>query len=287
MSKNKLFANLCEAMLLEVSTTGDIIKHHAGGEMLLQQLHQKHGLLHDQPYQEVPRVSWYQVKNQDTTWLLLVGSFGVGAIKWDKSPGSYKAIVATRGEIESFTNDRSSHIIDFLKTRIGSIKKIYQGIEDPNGTRGKIVLRRAAQGSSVVGPFTKADLVKKFKPMFFKTLEQAKADIKGMLSHMLKNDAYKRARWRLEKIMKLESQLEALRRNEIPEDLETAVNDAIILAAKYFYPLETGNIRNTASRGYYTDNAYFMTKRIVDDIGQGDQKKLAAVIGFFKQRLIK
>jgi hypothetical protein len=286
MNNYKYFALLCESLLVEASTTSDIISRHPGGQMLMKHMHQKHGLLHDQQYEEIPKISWRVVKEEAKTWLLLIGSLGVGAIKWSNKTDKYHAIVATRGEIESFADDRAGNVVDFLKTRIGTVRKMYLGAEDI-GSRRKIIQRHAiTKAATPVEEMTVDKLVQKFKPLFFKAVEQAKADIKGIVSHMVKNDLYNKAKARLDKIIKLETALEEIRGNQVPGIVRSAVNDAVILAAKHFYPAEAGDIIKTYQSGYVLNNSDVITK-LLQDIANGDTKKLGSILGFLKQRLIK
>lgn len=286
MNNYKYFALLCEALLIETSTTSDIISHHPGGKMLMQHMHTKHGLLHDQKYEEIPKISWRVVKEEAKTWLLLIGSLGVGAIKWSTGSSKYQAIVATRGEIESFSDDRAGNVVDFLKTRIGTVRKIYLGAEDVD-TRRKIKQRHLyTKAASRQDDVTVDKLVQKFKPLFYKVVEQAKADIKGITSHMLKNDVYHVAKGKLDKIMKLESALQEIKGNIVPSLVHNAVNDAVILAAKHFYPDDAGDVNKAYHGSYLLDNPEVITK-LLQDVAHGDTKKLASIIGFFKQRLIK
>lgn len=286
MNNYKYFALLCEALLIETSTTSDIISHHPGGKMLMQHMHKQHGLLHDQKYEEIPKISWRVVKEEAKTWLLLIGSLGVGAIKWSTGSSKYQAIVATRGEIESFSDDRAGNVVDFLKTRIGTVRKIYLGAEDVD-TRRKIKLRQViTKAASRQEDMTVDKLVQKFKPLFYKAVEQAKADIKGIASHMLKNDVYHRAKGKLDKIMKLESVLQEIKGNSVPSVVHNAVNDAVILAAKHFYPDDAGDVNKGYAGTYYLTNTEVITK-LLQDVAHGDTKKLGSILGFFKQRLIK
>lgn len=281
MKPHKFFAQLCEHMLLEVSTTGDIIKRYPGGDMLYQHLHRKQGLLHDQKYEQIPKILWRDVKSQEKTWLLLVGTYGVGAIKWADGNDEYQAIVATRGEIESYEDDRAGNVVDFLKSRIGNIRHIYKGAEDAV-TINKLRQRQRA-GIDSAAELTVDKLIKKFRPLFEKSVEQALADIKGMVNHMLKNDAYDRAKLKISHMETLQDALE-------PQSsyINKAIRAAVLLAAKHHYPDAVGDVTKLYYGGNLTaPDEHAAIKKLLTDISNGDTKKLSSVIAFFKQRLLK
>ncbi len=121
-------------------------------------------------------------------------------------------------------------------------------------------------------------------------MRAAEADVKGMISTMIKNDAYEKAERKLNILKSLQRAAESMEAGELdsaPEWLQKAVGSAIVMAASHHYPEETGEI----SRGRYGSSGLQAThsegpKKLLQDISGGDTAKLGTVLGFFKRNLI-
>lgn len=284
----KLFAQLCESFLPEVSTSMSLIKGHPGGDQVVKNLHTQKGLGHAQTYTEVPKISWNELKDSYRgAWVVIQGAKGTGAIRANR--GSYEAMASTGGEVESFRNDRGGNILDFLKERIGKMTKFYVGKD--SGKTGELKSKRA-ELNKVSGPaaVNKDTLVAKFKPLWVRAITAAIADSKGHVANMIKNDAFDKARKKLDKIQTLQDGLESLEAGtleESPEFIRRAVNTAIMMSASHYYPDETGEIQ----RGRWSDAGYTSQhdegpRKLLSDIAGGDTKKLGTILAFFKRALI-
>ena len=284
----KLFAQLCETFLPEVSTSLNLIKGHPGGNEVVKNLHAEKGLGHAQSYNEVPKISWNDLKDSYRgAWVIIQGQKGTGAIR--ASRGSYEAMASTGGEVESFRNDRGGNILDFLKERIGKMTKFYVGKD--TGKTGELKSTRAER-NKVAGPavVNQDSLVKKFKPLWVRAITAAIADSKGHVANMIKNDAFEKAKKKLNRIESLQEALESLEAgtlDDAPGFIKTAVNTAIMMSASHYYPDETGEIQ----RGRWGDSGYNAQReegprRLLSDIAAGDTKKLGTILAFFKRALI-
>ena len=284
----KLFAQLCEAFLPEVSTSLSLIKGLPGGDQVVKNLHTQKGLGHAQAYNEVPKISWNELKDSYRgAWVIIQGTKGTGAIR--ASGGSYEAMASTGGEVESFRNDRGGNILDFLKERIGKLTKFYVGKD--TGKTGELKTTRRER-NAVAGPaeVNKDTLVRKFKPLWSRAIVSAIADSKGHAAKMIQNDAFEKAKKKLEKIQVLQDGLEALEAgtlDESPDFIRRAVNTAIMMSAAHYYPEETGEIqRGRWGSDGYTTQRNEGPRKLLSDIAGGDTKKLGTILAFFKRALI-
>jgi hypothetical protein len=283
----QLFAMLCES-ITEASTSIDLIKGMAGGDAVIQKLHKEMGLSHDQEYNSIDKISWSELKDSyKGKWVILRGTTGVGAIK--STGNGYKAVASNGGEVQTFSNDRGGNILDFLKGIIGKTTKMFTGSD--TGSVKDIQKTRAKQqaGSSAKPELNQEALLKKFKPLWLKAIRAAQADVKGMVANMIKNDAFEKAKVKLNLLAKLDDAADMVETgsSDTPSSLNSAISAAVTLAAGHYYPDLTGEI----TRGRYGDSGLIAansqgTRQILQDIASGDQKKLGTVLGFFKRTLI-
>jgi hypothetical protein len=68
-------------------------------------------------------------------------------------------------------------------------------------------------------------------------------------------------------------------------DYKRQLKNAIYLAAQYYYPELTRGLTK-ASWGF-TAESQEGVRKIITDISQGDTKKLVAILGFFKNEIIR
>ena len=160
-----------------------------------------------------------------------------------------------------------------------------------SGKTGELQRKRrdntAVSGSQLVSQET---LVKKFKPLWLRSMRAAEADVKGMITTMIKNDAYEKAEKKLGIVKSLQRAAEAIEMGELdsaPEWLQRSVNNAILMAASHHYPELTGEIQ----RGRYGSGGLQATnsdgpRKLLQDISDGDTAKLGTILGFFKRNLI-
>lgn len=282
----QLFALLCED-LTEASSSISLIKGMTGGNAVVKHLHQEMGLSHEQSYVPLDKISWNDLKDSyKGKWVILRGTTGVGAIK--AVAGGYKAVASNGGGIQSFSNDRGGNILDFLKGVIGKTTKMFTGADTGNVQTLRKTRAKQQQAPSA-GEVSTESLLKKFKPLWLKSIRAAQADVKGMVSNMIKNDAFEKAKVKLALLSKLDDAADMIEtgNTDTPSSVNAAISSAVALAAGHHYPDLTGEI----TRGRYGDSGLIPANRagmqqLLKDIAAGDQKKLGTVLGFFKRTLI-
>jgi hypothetical protein len=289
MNTYQLFANLCESYLPEASSSLDIVKSAPGGPEVIKQLHQKSGLAHDQSYKAVDKIAWSELKDSYRgAWVVILGTNGVGAIRASGgSTGSYEAFTSTGAGVETINDSRGGNVLNFLKGNIGNLKKFYVGA-NTTAVKDKQQARTKRQ-TGLAGPqLTRDTLVTKFKPLWVKSMNSALADIKGMVGTMVKNDAYKKAKTKIEALERLENAIDAVESGnaEVPSFINSAVGSAIMMAASHHYPDTTGDITRSRYGGSYETQHQEGPKQLLADIAAGDTAKLGTILGFFKRNLI-
>lgn len=281
----QLFAQLCESYLVEASTSLDMVKGHPGAQEVIQRLHSQMGLSHDQQYSPVAKIAWSELKDSYRgSWVLIRGDKGTGAIK--SNGRDYEAVASVGGEATAFRDGRGGNVVDFLKGQIGGLRKFYVG---KNTTAVSDKVKKRAGYKANVGPsaVTQGTLVKKFRPLWVKAMTAATADIKGHISNQIKNDAFEKAKRKLTQLEQLQNALASLERGDVedvPNFVNKAVQDSILMAAAHYYPEETGEIRKSYNGSSSTHEAG--PNKLLTDISQGDTSKLGTILAFFKRNLI-
>jgi hypothetical protein len=283
----KLFAQFCESYLPEASSSMAVIQQHKGGAEVIKKLHKDQKLGHDITYQPVAKISWSELKDSYRgAWVIIQGDKGTGAIKASGgNTGDYFAVASSGGETRSMNDGRGGNVLDFLKGEIGGLRKFYVG-KNTTAVVDK-QKKRAADQVSADKTINQDILVRKFKPLWVKAITAAIADIKGHVSNQIKNDAFEKAKRKLDQIEQLQQGLEAIEsgNKEIPQFIGTAVNTAILMAASHHYPEQTGNITKSYSRNYTSENSEGPAQ-LLKDIAEGDTAKLGTILSFFKRSLI-
>ena len=277
----QLFAQLCENMLNEDSTGLDLVRGQTGGEAVIKSLHRDESLSHDQEYHPVDKITWSQIKEYKS-WVIIQGAKGVGAIK--TSGGNYYAVASDGGEVQSQNGSRSDAVTTFLKSVIGSFKKYYVGRE--SGAVANLKKKRSQNKEVTSNTVDQNSLMKKFRPLWIRGVEAAIADVKGMVSIMIKNDAFSKAESKIALLKKLEGTLENIASGEdSPNLIQQSVQAAIVMSAGHYYPEKTGEITKQRYSGYSSENQEGVSK-LLNDIAQGDTAKLGTILAFFKRSLI-
>lgn len=282
----KLFSQLCENLVFEVSSTMNLINTNTGGTELVKYLH-KHGLSHNQEYHPTARIAWSELKNYSRGgWVILQYPQGSGAIIQKGS--RYTAVASTgAGEPETFINDRGGNILDFLKQRLGgNPRAMYVGRDTGTVTnlqQKRDELKTKTSPSSRVSSET---LAIKFKPLWIRATTAAIADIKGMVSSMIKNDAFEKSKKKIDWLNHLVSALDEFENNSnsVPSLFKDAARKAVLMAAVHYYPDETGEL----TRSYSGHQVQYETgvNRLLQDISNGDTTRVGTVLAFFKRNLL-
>jgi hypothetical protein len=295
MDNYKYFSQLCEGIVTEASTsmaqfTGP------GAQEILKKLHSGEALGHDVVPEPVARPKWTDLKDHPGTWLLIAGNKGFGAVKFVKgswrNTGSYQVFASTGKpdpeEGNMIYSTESPNVTDansFLKQYVGDAKKFYY-MDSQYST--ELRTQRAVNKPEPAGFTTTSKLVNRFKPLFKKILIASKADINGVIANMAKNDAHHKMDSKISRVHAIDSAIRDLDDGVVSDLLTMAVNNSIVLAARYYYPELTGNVTS----GYrYRDGTLSSDKndgstKILSDIANGDREKLSAVLAYLKRSLV-
>ena len=289
LESHQLFAELCETIISEVSSSMDLIAKQPGGPEVIRKLHADLGLAHDQAYSPVAKISWSELKDSYRgAWVIIQGSTGVGAIKASGgNTGSYEAVASSGGEARVVKDSRGGNIIDFLKGEIGKLQKFYVG-KNSTTVKDKKTKRAAAQDTTASTAVSQETLVKKFKPLWVRAITAAIADVKGHVANMVKNDAFTKAKKKLNHVEALQQGLESIEAGseDVPGFIRSAISVAVLMAASYHYPETTGNIERSRYGGGSNSQFSEGPQQLLKDITNGDTAKLGTVLGFFKRTLI-
>lgn len=294
------FAQLCEGILQEATTLSTILPGNPAANKLIANLHRGRQLAHDQQYQPTDNISWSAINDTSRgAWVIIQFASGVGAIKALNNKNGYEAVAVPSESLEvaaaEFT--KGGDVINFFKQQgLGKIQQLFVGrdtgsraAKDERRMKNKLSQEKAATMDS-------DRLLMKFQPLWVKAITAAMADIKGMAVTMIQNDAIRKAEAKLNRLSDLQRILDAIEsgemagalasggRNTRSEYLKKLVNNSIILTAAHYYPEETGDI--TRNYGGLGTSRYGGSSQVLKDIAAGDQKKLSAVLAFFKRQLI-
>lgn len=213
-------------------------------------------------------------------WIILLGQAGAACIMYDPGTGNWKSYISTLDEgVIRITNSRITDIVRETKDVIGKIVARYQG----EGPRSKI---RIKKNSNTGKSIDIDDIYQRFSPFIDNTINQAIADIRGMIITQIKNDAFEKAEKRLAKLKKLYSVLDMVdpeRKNVIKPYL----NAALAITASMYYPEMTGNIptaRPLASQIRPANDGGMY--EVLNDINKGDMKKLGTILYYLRREMI-
>ena len=285
----KLIAEMFSTFIKEDSSAIGMIGQLLGGTAVAQKLHGM-GLAHDQEFKEVPKIAWSELKDMYRGgWVLIKGAKGAGAIR--ARSGDYESVAVNpeTGEVDTFRDGRGGNNIDFLKGHIGKLTGFYVGKD--TGKTAELKRKREGNKAPTDSQTVNQDsLVRKFKPLWLRSMRAAEADVKGMITTMIKNDSYEKAERKLNILKSLQRASEAIESGELdsaPEWLQTAVSNAILMAASHHYPEETGELERSGygRRGLAARNPEG-PRKLLSDITDGDTAKLGTILGFFKRNLI-
>lgn len=285
----QLFSQLCEGIVFEASSSMAIIQGLPGGAEVIKQLHREGDLGHEQAYKPIAKIAWSELKDSYRgAWVIMKYPRGVGAIKaTGGSTGSYVAAASTGGEVKNYSDSRGGNVLNFLKSELGgNPQKMWAGSDTGKTKTLKKTRQQNKQSLEKATTMTNDTLVQKFAPLWNKAMTAAIADIKGMISNMIKNDAFEKAGRKLDQLKRLDNAVMSLEGGETqrPDFLNGAISQAVHMAAHHYYPDETGEISRSYS-GYSSQRPEGI-QMLLKDISSGDQSKLGTVLSFFKRALI-
>jgi hypothetical protein len=233
--------------------------------------------------------------------LLIAGNKGFGAVRFMAS-GVYGRRVSSQGSYQIFASngkpdpdegnmvyssfaDNVTDANSSLKGIVGDAKKFY--FVDSEYSK-QLKTNRAMEKPDTSDFATTTKLATRFKPLFKKILIASKADINGVIANMAKNDAHHKVDKKIDQVKLIDQAIEKLDNGELSDLLTGAVNNSLVLTARYYYPDQTGKI----STGYrYRDSNLMAEKndgvtRVLADIANGDRGKLSAVLAYLKRSLV-
>jgi hypothetical protein len=282
---HQLFAQLCESIVFEDSSTMDLIKGQPGGAAVISHLHKTYGLSHDQEYVKTDKMSWSTFKAaRKGSWAIFKYPRGTGAIKQENE--KYTVVASTGGEIQTLRETHGGSVMDWLKSKLGgNPMAMYIGLD-----RGSVADKTRARAANKKGgpgePITHSVLLKRFKPLWVKAATAAIADVKGMIAVMVKNDSFEKAEYKLRQLKTLRDSVESLETTDrTPNIFSVALDNAVILAAGHYYPEQTGQIRVQYGSSISSER-HEGPIQLLKDIGAGDTAKMGTVLSFFKRGLI-
>jgi hypothetical protein len=290
LQSHQLFAQLCESIVFEASSSMDIIRGLPGGAEVVQQLHREGDLGHGQQYKPVDKIAWSDLKDSYRgAWVIMKYPKGVGAIRaTGGNTGSYVAAASTGSGVENYSDSRGGNVLAFLKQKLGGNPiKLWAGNDTGDTKTLKKTRQQGKQNIEKATTMTQEALIAKFKPLWARAAKAAIADIKGMVGIMIKNDSFDKASNKMTQLRSLSDALSVLENGEhdTPDIFQKAVRTAVVLAASHFYPDETGEITRSYGSGYSSSNDAGV-KHLLSDISSGDTSKLGTILSFFKRSLI-
>ena len=320
MKKGKghyLFAKICENLLNEVSTVIDPIKKIPGGIKLGQYLHKNFLMPHDTPLQRVQSIELGKDTSipgaggwQGGRWYVIAGEHGAAGLSYDNNSREYRLIVprpkdetynkdaySGTDEFIDYTNSSGKNVTNLMKKIIGRTIEIYGGADKSGNISTKQKERQTARAAlpkdEISVENAEAYLLKKFKPTFSRVLQNVEQEYKGMLNIMLKGGSYARMDKKIAKLREIDKlnnllQIHGDFKNVDKDELKVfkrAVENSIILAAEHFYPEQTKGIIKSYGDVRPLDREGIAL--LINDIKNGDTKKLSAILQFFKNEVLQ
>jgi hypothetical protein len=308
----ELFVNLLESVVLEDSTVLPVVQGNDAATQLVTALHKNGKLSHNAATVAQPQMTDKQLvallnklTNETSTYMVILATSDKAvAMSVGRSDDKF-TILAANGKLKTerlgwYSQSYATAVKAKLKglginpTNVSAyvIKQPATYVTARRKTKNKLtpVAQRTLQFKST-DDFTKM-LVTKFKPLWIRALEAAKADIKGYVSTQIKNNAYDLIQPKVERLAELEDALTDLELDPSMQSVRLiahSVNNAIVMAAYHFYPEQSRTINRNWNRSL---NRYVPTThkdgvtQLFDDIASGDMTKLSAVLAFFKRDLI-
>ena len=284
------FAEACctpEPMLREDSSTMALLRNVPGAAQLVSNLHREHELFHLQDYTPLRpnQVKWSEVKD-GAQWVIFGGPSGSAAVKGRNDGYSVWLSILGSGP-EKHYSSHGGRTLELIKATVGGITSVFVSRGPTGQVAGLKRSRKTAKaptGRQLGQPITIPQLAERFKPLLAKFVTAAEADMRGMVNNMIKSGAYQKAQAKMNYIDTLHDSREQLEDGEISSHIMAAFKTAVIFSAAHYYPDMTGELR----KGYrsYEASKADAQRQLLADIGQGDNKKLLSVLGYFQRFLV-
>jgi hypothetical protein len=302
-------SHLLNEILDEDSTISSAVRRSPYADQLIKSVHKDLAMPHDLQWQPEDKITWADIKSRSPNFVIIQGQDGTGAIKWD---GSQWVVMLASKEGVRKTSDGSINILfKDIKDTIGKIRGYWTAVGAGQRERyGKVATNRTSpvdvkrsereQARKITNPKTmdpnasysqNFDAVMiKLRPLYAKYIQQALADVKGVIGMAIKNDAFHKAKQKLELLDKLKQMENELIDNpdSIPDRIKTKLRPALYLTASYYYPEDTGNFNMNTSgyRGSSSPDNTTGARKVITDIANGDTEKLTTLMNYLKQTLL-
>ena len=287
----KLFVQLLEHIVNETSTTIATLQGVPGAAEMITALHQKRIIGHDIEYTPIKKIPWSDVKAGNTV-ILVAGPDSAGLLYFEDYDYKLYAYNQAAKTVDSTTEDSGKASIDWLQIRTGKINRIWVGDRDTGKIQNTKRLRKERQSNPATTYYNSelfANIIlKRFKPLWLRSLIGAQNDVKGWVNTQIKNHAFEKAKSKLAHLQKLEDAVEAVERGADFDTgglVRTAIQNAVMQTTHMYYPEATGGLE----RGYGTNmrpERYESIKLLFDDITAGDTNKLGTLLAFFRRNLV-
>lgn len=306
MNMFESFCHVCDQLLLEYSTTFNILKNpdgswHTGAKELLDQVITNKGMIpHDvqwEPINPAQMASW--AKSSKKGVMIVLCERGTAMIE-PRDDDFYQALISSETELVRL-HRMTRYGAQFLYAFAPLVKGIQELLGLPLrayvtkdlGTKSVEKLRKKRKAAAPKR-MSYEQIVLRFKPLWEKTLVQAMADVKGWYSQLIKNDAYNKAQKKMRQLTDLRTMLDNLEAGnmvELKKGLLVYITTAVHMAAAHHYPTPAGTWgeawSETAGRYVRRYKAPGVVEKFLADIENGDMNKLGSVLGYLKQELVK
>jgi len=300
--------HLLREILDEDSSINSAVRNSPYADELIKKVHKYFAMPHDVRWEKLEKVTWADIKSRSPNYVIIQGQNGTGAIKWTGS--TWQAMLAGEDGITKESNDSINILFKEIKYTIGKITgywaAIGQGRQSYRGAAayasGEVDRKREKRRNSrevVVNPNTLDPgastshntqvILRKLRPVYMRYLEQAIADVKGVVGMALKNDSYGKVSQKIAILTNLQNVRQELIDNPdtVPDKIKERLRPALYLTASHFYPDETGNFALGVDRyGRGQPASQRGPNQVITDIANGDQKKLITLMNYLKQSLL-
>ena len=296
-----IFKNLLESIvLLEASSTLDLVQDNFSAVRLVKLVHQQHGLPDNvkwtpvEPRTDVAALDWPAIDRK--IWYLIQADHGTALLELrsgeyrsdmivfyleDSSPKIMKAAMGSA---------KLNDMIQYLENSLGTLRKFYQGPVDPEwqSKRSERLGRRYQDVPSFVKivPMTN-DLLHRLKPLWVSIYQQAIADVKGVVANLLKHDAHERLREKLAILERLQHDLDDIEQGHSSDKLKRGLNNSVVLTAAHFFPEDTGAFTHAHSSASLSSAKQDGVFKVLDGIEKNDRRLLSSVLAYLKKELLK
>jgi len=288
----RLFVSLLEHIIDEDSTSINQLQGVPGAVPLLKKLHQQHLIPHDQKYEPIKKVPWSDLKD-NTHILLVAGPKGAGVLQSQAGNYNIYAWNTDSDSMDGTTESSGGRSIDWFQERIGKINRLWLGsdlgtVQKTRQARREVKPRPQEEFINA-GEFARA-MLKRFKPLWLRSLVGAQNDVKGWVNTQIKNHAFDKAKTKIDHLKALEYAVDSV---ESGQDLAEnnlvaqAIRHAVSQTTHMYYPEETGGFETMRYLGSKPElvNREAVHK-LFNDINNGETEKLGTLLSFFRKNLV-